>query len=139
MSKLHIKTWFPTHYFDQTRITMLDVDTHFEVFRTLTSNNVSAFKWTIVVVRKIPKVQVKYNHKVTKSISTFCLSVPQHPVVPLQHYKMRNAPLNSQTFLLWSLLLESSVFISSFTAFLCLESKSNEMKESFLENKLSWN
>ena len=58
-------------------------------------------------------------------------------IVPLQHYKMRNAPLNSQTFLLWSLLLESSVFISSFTAFLCLESKSNEMKGSFLENKLS--
>ena len=58
-------------------------------------------------------------------------------IVPLQHYKMRNAPLNSQTFLLWSLLLESSVFISSFTAFFCLESKSNEMKGSFLENKLS--
>ena len=37
-------------------------------------------KWTFVAVRKIPKIQVKYNHKVTKSISTFCLSVPQHPV-----------------------------------------------------------
>lgn len=61
-------------------------------------------------------------------------------IVPLQHYKMRNAPLNSQTFLLWSLLLESSVFISSFTAFLCLESKSNEMKGSFSRKQtIYWN
>ena len=38
-------------------------------------------KWTFVVVRKIPKVEEKYNHNVTKSVSTFCLSVPQHPVL----------------------------------------------------------
>ena len=37
-------------------------------------------KWTFVVVRKMPKVQVKCNHKVMKSVSTFCLFVPQHPV-----------------------------------------------------------
>ena len=37
-------------------------------------------KWTFVGIRKMPKVQVKYNHKVTKSVSTFCLSVLQHPV-----------------------------------------------------------
>ena len=49
-----------------------------EHYHSLLSQHI---KWTLVVVRKIQKKLLKHNHNITKYAFTFCLSVPQHPVV----------------------------------------------------------